>query len=164
MKSILYVLALTLSLMFSGFAFAHCEIPCGIYDDQLRINQIREHIITIEKSIKNINKLSAADEKNYNQLVRWINNKEKHANELQEIVYQYFMNQRIKPADVSDKIIYQRYIDQISLAHQLLVFAMKAKQSTDLANVEKLHSLVDDFEKAYFNKPGMKKAKEAGNE
>ena len=38
--------------------FAHCEIPCGIYEDSLRASLISEHITTIEKSMKMINKLS----------------------------------------------------------------------------------------------------------
>jgi nickel superoxide dismutase len=39
---------------------------------------------------------------NYNQLVRWIMNKETHADEIQRIVTQYFMTQRIKvDAEVS---------------------------------------------------------------
>ena len=35
-------------------AVAHCEIPCGIYDDQLRAKLIAEHATTIEKSMKKI--------------------------------------------------------------------------------------------------------------
>jgi nickel superoxide dismutase len=35
-------------------AFAHCEIPCGIYDDEMRIRIIYEHIVTVEKSMKQI--------------------------------------------------------------------------------------------------------------
>jgi nickel superoxide dismutase len=31
-----------------------CEIPCGIYDDEMRINMIAEHITTIEKSVKKL--------------------------------------------------------------------------------------------------------------
>ena len=30
---------------------AHCEIPCGIYDDQTRVQLIHEHIGTIEKAM-----------------------------------------------------------------------------------------------------------------
>ena len=31
---------------------AHCEIPCGIYGDSVRIALIYEHITTVEKSMK----------------------------------------------------------------------------------------------------------------
>ena len=80
-----------------GTVFAHCEIPCGIYDDQARINMILEHITTIEKSMKQIQSLEKEKNINFNQIVRWIMNKEQHATEIQTMVAQYFMTQRIKP-------------------------------------------------------------------
>ena len=58
---------------------AHCEIPCGIYADSIRISLIEEHITTIEKSMNQINEISASSSPNYNQLVRWVTNKEEHA-------------------------------------------------------------------------------------
>ena len=54
---------LSLSISISNAA-AHCEIPCGIYDDQLRTQLIAEHATTIEKSMKKINELSKAEEIN----------------------------------------------------------------------------------------------------
>ena len=42
-------------LLFAGTAASHCEIPCGIYDDQMRITLLNEHIATIEKSMDKIN-------------------------------------------------------------------------------------------------------------
>ncbi len=128
---------------------AHCEIPCGIYDDAMRINMLNEHITTIAKSMTQITELEKAKNKNYNQLVRWITNKETHATKFQEIVTQYFMTQRIKPGQAD-------YVKKITLLHQMLIAAMKCKQTTDLANTKKLSSLVKDFDKLYF-KPGEKK-------
>ena len=58
---------------------AHCQIPCGIYNHQLRFNIIAKEITTIEKSMKQIINLSKQNPVNYNQLVRWINNKDEHA-------------------------------------------------------------------------------------
>ena len=34
----------------SGDAFAHCQMPCGIYDDDARIQQMREDAVTIRKA------------------------------------------------------------------------------------------------------------------
>jgi nickel superoxide dismutase len=111
---------------------------------------IREHITTIEKAMKQIAALSGEAPTNYNQIVRWTVNKEKHAEELQHIVQQYFMTQRIKPAHNEDGTMEQSYIDQLTLLHMMLVHAMKAKQTTDLEQVETLRSLTDRFEEAYF--------------
>lgn len=38
-------------------AWAHCQIPCGIYDDAARFKALAEHITTIEKSITEIGTL-----------------------------------------------------------------------------------------------------------
>lgn len=126
-------------------ALAHCEIPCGIYDDQMRIDMLSEHIDTIEKSMSHINQLAKGNPVDYNQLIRWTTNKEKHADEFQHIVAQYFLTQRIKP-DM------KRYTEQLETLHQMLIFSMKCKQTTDLAHVEKLRSLVKSFADLYFEK------------
>lgn len=131
---------------------AHCEIPCGIYNDELRIELIREHIQTIEKSTNQIVELSKSTPVNYNQLVRWIHNKEEHADQLQEIVSQYFMTQRVKPADAKDAAAYEKSVEQITLLHAMLVEAMKAKQTTDPGPVENLKTLTGKFYEAYFGK------------
>jgi nickel superoxide dismutase len=141
---------LLVSLFWTTSIFAHCEIPCGIYNDKMRIDMIKEHITTIEKSMNQIVELSKQTSINYNQLVRWITNKEDHANQLQQIVTQYFMTQRVKPVDMSDKDAYGVYQQQLELLHHMLVFAMKAKQTTDLANIEKLRELVSQFYEIYF--------------
>ena len=129
---------------------AHCEIPCGIYDDQARITLMKEHIATIEKSMDQITALSAEGEKNYNQLVRWITNKEEHAGKFAEVVTQYFMTQRIKPASPADTAGYRQYQDQVTLLHQMLVSAMQCKQTTDRVHTARLRELVDRFAAAYF--------------
>ena len=131
-------------------SYGHCEIPCGIYGDSMRIQLLYEHITTIEKSMNQINTLSQDEEINYNQLVRWVINKEEHATEIQTIVSQYFLHQRIKIADISDKEAWDKYTRQLSLLHQLQVYAMKAKQNTDLVFVEKLRETLHNFEHSYF--------------
>jgi len=133
-------------------AYAHCEIPCGIYGDSLRIQEIDEHITTIEKSMNQINELSDASDKNYNQLIRWVTNKEEHAKKIQDIVSQYFLHQRIKPVEPSNTRQYEKYINRLVLLHKLQVYAMNAKQTTDLEFVEKLRNTLHQFEDAYFHK------------
>ena len=82
----LAALALTMTFGVAVPASAHCQIPCGIYDDELRVQLIEEHITTVEKSMNQIIALGAAENMNYNQLVRWVSNKEAHAQEIQDIV------------------------------------------------------------------------------
>jgi nickel superoxide dismutase len=137
------MLVVTVLLFWASYASAHCEIPCGIYDDQARITLIAEDIATIEKSMKQIMELQGAKEINYNQLVRWVTNKEDHANKIQNVVTQYFMTQRIK---VDDK----DYEKKLVVLHKMLVYAMKCKQTTDLAHIATLRSLLKDFHDLYF--------------
>ena len=154
-KKILLAVTLCALLLFAALplAFSHCEIPCGIYDDPMRLNMMAEHITTIEKSIKEIQRLSAEGEKNYNQLVRWIINKENHADYFSEIVTQYFMTQRVKPIEESNQKAYKEYVHKLTLLHKMMVLAMKCKQTTDLQNVEQLKTLLAQFRTAYLS-PG----------
>jgi len=69
----------------AAYAAAHCEIPCGIYDDEMRVKMIAEHITTIEKSMNQI-VMRGQKPGDCNQRMRWVMNKEDHANELQHIV------------------------------------------------------------------------------
>ncbi|MBI9089720.1 MAG: superoxide dismutase [Desulfobacterium sp.] len=126
-------------------ARAHCEIPCGIYNDQMRIGMIQEHISTIEKAMAQIMKIEGAKPANPNQLVRWIMTKEFHSDEIQKIVTQYYMTQRIKPG-MPD------YEKKLKLLHQMLIAAMKCKQTTASGNVKQLKTLVKDFKALYFLK------------
>ena len=144
MKTMTHWLGASLLLVFltAGMVGAHCEIPCGIYDDAMRLEQIAEHIKTIEKSMNQIRALSKETQVNYNQLIRWVTNKETHANEIQHIATQYFMTQRIKPDA-------QKYQEKLRVLHHMLIYAMKCKQTTDLANTEKLKSLLKEFEILY---------------
>ena len=112
---------------------------------EMRIGMIYEHIGTLEKSMNQIKELEKEGDQNYNQLVRWIMNKENHASKLQEIVSQYFMTQRIKP-DTKD------YEKKLGLLHQMLVYSMKCKQTTDLTHVKTLKGLVKEFQGLYFEK------------
>ena len=145
MKGKWLILTMLFALVTFGAATvgAHCEIPCGIYDDQLRTDLIAEHATTIEKSMKKIVELSKQNPVNYNQLVRWVSNKEKHADEIQHIVTQYFMTQRIKPDA-------KNYSEKLAVLHKMLIYAMKCKQSTDVVHVNTLRSLTKEFEILYF--------------
>lgn len=136
------IFAIPLSVKTIG---AHCQIPCGIYDDHMRIHQIAEDITTIEKSMKQIKKLGRETPVDFNQIVRWVTNKENHAHKIQTVVAEYFMAQRIKPDT-------KQYSQKISTLHQMLLAAMKSKQTTDLSHVAELKTLLAAFEKLYFDK------------
>ena len=138
---------------------AECAVPQCVEidkrppDDELRVQLIEEHIGTVEKSMKQIIALSAEDDEDYNQIVRWVDNKEAHASEIQDIVTSYFMAQRIKPpVDHGDENVVNEYLHKLALLHAIQIHAMKAKQGTNLEEIETLRSLVGKFREAYFGK------------
>lgn len=136
-------------VVIAGSASAHCQVPCGIYDDPLRVKLLEEHVTTIEKAMKSIGSLSADKQPDQNQITRWVMNKEKHADELAEIVTYYFMAQRVKPVDVRDKTAYAKYTTQLTTLHKIMIHAMKAKQSTDTTQVDELRKLIAAFKASY---------------
>jgi nickel superoxide dismutase len=140
------------AVIFASIAHSHCQIPCGIYGDETRFTMIAENITTIEKSMKQIAELSKDDKPNMNQMVRWIQNKENHADDTSHIITYYFMAQRLKPADKSDAKAYDEYVNKLVLLHKMLTSSMKAKQTTDLSHVKKLRALLAEFQDAYLGK------------
>jgi nickel superoxide dismutase len=151
-------IVLLLSVISSSL-LAHCQVPCGIYGDKMRFDMLSEHITTIEKSMNQINELSGDAAKNMNQLVRWVNNKDNHADEFTEIVTYYFLAQRIKVTEKNDAA-FADYQNKVTTLHQMMVYSMKCKQTTDLENVNKLKALVDEFEGMYFSEEDLKHLKD----
>ena len=146
-----YLLSLSAVFLTIGLtptASAHCQVPCGIYADDTVFATMHTDQQTIAKAMMQINKLSAEPSKNANQLTRWINNKEKHAQAIQDTVAAYFLAQRIKH-DEKDKAAYTK---KLTLLHEITVYAMKCKQTTDLENAQKLHKAIDTFQAAYGSK------------
>ena len=131
-------------------ASAHCEVPCGVYADQRRFEEMLEDTTTIAKAITQINELIAAmddgpDPLSVNQVVRWVNTKESHATNTQHIIAQYFMTQRIKPGA-------DNYNKSLTAAHAVMQAAMKCKQNADPATAEALNKAILDFYRAYEGK------------
>ena len=126
---------------------AHCQVPCGIYSDDTVLKDLHTHQSTIAKAMKQIAELSQDPGKNANQLTRWINNKEEHANKIQETMNQYFLAQRLKLTEKESNE--KAYLKKLTLIHEIIVLSMKCKQTTDLENAEKLHKAIESFTAAY---------------
>ena len=132
-------------LILAGFvtqAGAHCQIPCGIYDDTARFTSLHEDVTTIAKAVRKIEQESAAEAPNYNQLVRWVNNKETHADKISDAMLTYFLAQRIKASQTD-------YEQRLVAIHKIIVLAMKAKQNVDGQIVEDLEAAISAFQELY---------------
>ena len=147
-KSLLTATALTFTALgLSQNASAHCQIPCGIYDDANVLSDLHLHYVTIEKSAAKIKEIGAGDATAAHDLARWTLNKENHCDLIIDTVGNYFLAQRLKVSDMeNDK---EGYMKKLTLCHQVIVAAMKCKQKPDSANLKSLHDLLHDFDAAF---------------
>ena len=146
MKNLFLSFVLFAASIFSTELLAHCQVPCGVYGDQNRFEQMLEDQTTIEKAGKLIAELTGKkDALSHNQLARWVSTKESHATAIQNTIADYFMAQRIKASD-------KKYTEKLSKAHAVMVAAMKCKQTIDLKTATALKDSILSFQKAYEGK------------
>lgn len=130
-------------------ASAHCQVPCGIYDDPARITHLKEDATTITKAITNVIELAPKqDAQSLNQATRWITTKEEHASDIMTVVAEYFLAQRVKPVAPGAEG-YDAYLKNLADHHAVIVAAMKTKQQCDLATAAALDKAIDALAKHY---------------
>ncbi|MDD5597474.1 MAG: superoxide dismutase [Ni] [Victivallaceae bacterium] len=116
---------------------AHCQVPCGIYDDHARVAAMLEDAATAEKAVKEIAGLAGkTDAQSGNQLIRWVMNKEKYAQSIISTISDYFLTQRVKPSQ-------KDYLERLVKHHAVIIAAMKVKQNVDLKYVEDLKKCIE---------------------
>ncbi|MBC8374784.1 MAG: superoxide dismutase [FCB group bacterium] len=130
-RSTLFAITILIS---AGFilpqsAQAHCQIPCGIYDDYARLLSMLEDAATIEKSVNKMIELAEnMDVQSQNQMVRWVMNKEDHTQKIIDTISDYYLTQRVKPSQ-------KDYEERLKHHHAVILAAMKAKQNANLKSV-----------------------------
>jgi nickel superoxide dismutase len=145
---IIYLLTFALASIFSSASLsAHCQVPCGIYGDELKFGELEQHVETIAKSSAMIREIAAKEHltaQDQQQLVRWTNNKETHAQKIIDEAANYFLAQRIKTdAD--------HYADKLAVLHSIIVYSMKSKQSVEAEPVETLSKQLAKFKELYLD-------------
>jgi nickel superoxide dismutase len=131
----------------AGQARAHCQIPCGIYDDHTRVHLMREDVTTIVKSLKELAALTGkTDVQSVNQAVRWVINKDAHAEKIIRTISDYFLTQKLPPPPAADKKAYGAYLEKLARHHAVMVAAMKCKQSGKLDAVKPLEKALDGID------------------
>ncbi len=149
MKKHLFALAALATLAPANLS-AHCQVPCGIFDNDNVLSKMHTDFETIEKAALKINELSKDVPANIHQITRWINVKESHAQDIQDTISQYFLAQRLKLAEAEKNK--ETYLAKLTLCHKVIVAAMKTKQSTDPKAVNTLHDLLHDMQKHFGTK------------
>ncbi len=145
-KKVILLITITVvvsSLILPQSAYAHCQIPCGIYDDYTRLQSRLEDAATIEKASKLIAELvGKVDARSQNQLVRWVMNKEKHAQNIISAISDYFLTQWVKPNQ-------KDYTERLIKHHTVIIAAMKAKQNADVKYAKTLKESIKALSSYY---------------
>ncbi|GAA4886171.1 superoxide dismutase [Ni] [Ferrimonas pelagia] len=142
LRTFLPVLGLLMVALASPSALAHCQVPCGIYDDGARVKAMMEDATTIEKAITEMNALAGKkDVQSQNQFTRWVMNKESHASHIITVMAEYFLAQRVKPGEDYEKKLKEH--------HAVILAAMKAKQSSDMNAVKALNEAIAKLTQYY---------------
>lgn len=125
---------------------AHCQLPCGVYHDDLVFDQIDQYIETMYKGVTVLTdtKFSTVGERN--ETIRWVLQKDHASDEAAHTIMTYFLQQKIKPgeADTEKKVI---------SAHKLLFLLVKIKQNVDRNIVLEFSEEWDKF-KGMFHREG----------
>lgn len=137
-------LALTLATAsLAPIADAHCQIPCGIYADAAEVAALTVDADTVIKACTMINELAGkTDAQSSQQMVRWVMNKETHAQAVIESISNYFLTQRVR-TDQAD------YAVRLAEHHAVIVAAMKAKQNASVDTARALKASITVLEKYY---------------
>ena len=116
------LLLLATACIVAPSAVAHCQVPCGIYDDHMRLQAMLEDADTIRKATRQLAQLAGKqDPQAIQQATRWVLNKEQHAQRIIATISDYFLTQRIQPSQ-SD------YAERLIQHHAVILAAMKTKQ------------------------------------
>ena len=129
---------------------AHCQVPCGIFDNNNVISKMHTDFETIEKASAQIIELSKDTTANIHQITRWVMVKESHAQAIQETVSNHFLAQVLKLTEADTEK--EAYLKKLTTCHKVIVAAMKCKQSTDPAAVKMLHDQLHVFEELFGTK------------
>jgi nickel superoxide dismutase len=102
-----------------------------------------EDVKTIDKSIKMIEELAGkVDAQSQNQLVRWVINKENHAQDIITTISDYFLTQRVKPSQ-------EDYLLRLENHHKVIIGAMEVKQKVDVDLANNLRESINALQEYY---------------
>ena len=125
----------------------HCQVPCGIFDDPVRVTLLKEDAATVRKAMVQINELSTAGTAlALNQSTRWIVTKEDAAKNIITTVSEYMLCQRVKKELFETN---EEYLQALGVHHGVLAAAVKTKQVVDAAACDALDHTIADLAPMY---------------
>lgn len=137
MKRTLFAI-LTFAIYSQASLSAHCQMPCGIYHDDMVYDQIDQYVETMFKGTSMLVKNKFDTPWDRNEFTRWVYNKEKMSDALADLLTSYFLQQKIKPGEDDTP-------ERLESAHKLLFLLVQIKQNTDRKFVEDFADEWDKF-------------------
>jgi nickel superoxide dismutase len=138
LQKFFYVSVLTFALFSQTHLSGHCQMPCGIYHDDMVYDQIDQFVETVFKGISVLNESKFSSVKDKNEFVRWVVQKEKCCDETANIITVYFLQQKIKPNEPDT-------VKKLVSAHKLLFLLVSIKQNSDLEFVKQFNAEWEKF-------------------
>lgn len=127
---------------------AHCQMPCGIYHDEMVFDQIDQFVETTVKAISVMEDNPFKTVQDRAAFVRWVVQKDKGADDVAHLITTYFLQQKIKPGEDDT-------VKRVLSAHQLLFYLVQIKQNVDLKVVNDFYEEWERF-KLMFHVEGYK--------
>lgn len=145
-KNLLLILSLSMLMLKNSNLEAHCQMPCGIYHDDMVYDQIDQFVETVYKGISVMKDSKFETLRDRNEFIRWVVQKEKECDEIAELITIYFLQQKIKPdePDTTKRLI---------SAHKMLFLIVAIKQNADLEFVKQFNQEWEKF-KLMFHREG----------
>jgi nickel superoxide dismutase len=116
---------------------AHCQMPCGIYHDDMVFDLIDQYVETMIKAVSVLKNSKFETVREKNEFIRWVCEKEKESNDAAKLITTFFLQQKIKPGEADTA-------KRVESAHKLLCMLVSIKQNTDVKLVE---DFGDEWEK-----------------
>lgn len=104
---------------------AHCQMPCGIYHDDLVFSQIDQFVETMYKGLTVLSENKFASLHDKNEFIRWVYLKEKMCDDTADLFLTYFLQQKIKPGA-------EDTVKKVNSLHKLVFMLVGIKQHIDL--------------------------------
>lgn len=124
---------------------AHCQMPCGIYHDDMIYDQIDQYVETMFKAIHELEENKFATPSERSQFVRWVMVKEKESDETARLLTTYFLQQKVKPDEPETA-------KRLAIIQKLLFLTVQIKQHIDIRCVKNFQENWIDLKLMYHNK------------
>jgi nickel superoxide dismutase len=146
MKNVKLIFGCFALLFGHGEIHAHCQMPCGIYHDDMVFDQIDQYVETMYKGISVLNNNKFSNPRERNEFVRWVLEKDQASDESASLLTKYFLQQKIKSGEPDT-------VKRLVSLHKLLCNLVIIKQNVDLKFVETFSDEWEQF-KLMFHREG----------